>query len=606
VKHVVCGLFLLLTGGAGAWDLLAPVAPPRLAGEELQLARQHRARARISDGSAMRQWSDDIDQRSNLRARLMPFYTGALVRWLAEGTSDVIVGKDGWAFLATRVHPPAHPDKELAGQGARLFAALRRRLAQYGTELLVAPLPRKAVVCAEKLPRGVDPRAGIEQAFARELARLAVPQVDLAAAFSGHSAEELWYREDTHWTCLAQLLAAEAMCAASGLLVPEEQRVGALVEGLTVRDDQSFVRTMGVTTSPLAARWLLPPDEHPAHALVGADGSRIEQRGRRLTINRGVDIRQAAIVGTSFTDGDQLIPYLRHFSGGRIWNGARRGFTVRSTLAQFFREHGPDERPRVLLVEYPTFQLFRHQFSNGEIKWRADELEVFDHLPPRRLSTLSIELSASGPSGRGKNLVNLPSGALSSAGDGVFLVRVTGRPRGAAARVRLRYDAVESMVGWPADKDELLLPLISWRANQSSVSAVLLGADGPPATVELVTEFDLDARTPLRVQPPAAAGGVWTQELRFARPVALAPHTGLVLDVHAQYGARGRVAVQLVPADDADAPRAVERIHLAPRGLALLEIANPGARRFRAIRLSGTGEPGPGVRRAGLVPLPVE
>ncbi len=161
-----------------------------------------------------------------------------------------VVGLDGWLFLgkelrhlgvgrfwgpdAARVSRAAKPD-----QADPLPAILdfRAQLKQAGIELLLVPVPPKAVIFADKIlpaakagdapPPRLDPDL---QAFYQLLGEQGVPVLDLTDDFLAHRSEgdkPLYCRQDSHWSGAACVLAAERIARAverQSLLPDEKQR----------------------------------------------------------------------------------------------------------------------------------------------------------------------------------------------------------------------------------------------------------------------------------------------------------------------------------------------------------------------------------------------
>jgi len=134
--------------------------------------------------------------------------------------NDVRVGRDEWLFLdyATRIDFAAW---QRSAPARRAFlAGVRDQVKAAGAELVIALVPDKERVHAEKwAPDGVLPaaKAGCYAAGLAEFAELGIPAVDLAAAMAAARAADptapLYYRGDTHWRKEGALAAGAATAA---------------------------------------------------------------------------------------------------------------------------------------------------------------------------------------------------------------------------------------------------------------------------------------------------------------------------------------------------------------------------------------------------------
>jgi hypothetical protein len=573
-------LFALCTAGAGVWDLVRPLERAQLAGDERAADAQRRANASLWDGSLTALWADDLEERANVRRHLLPYYTAALVLGLREGHDDVIVGRGGWLFLASRSGALACDPADLGGLGASLFATLERRLHAYGVRLVLVPVPRRSVYCEEFLPSGYRPDGRLEEAYLARLGELGVDFVDPRVTFAGRAAAEVFYRQDTHWNRRARLWTAEAMCARVGALRLEAERAGQLERG-PFPETQGLVRSLGVPQDSGAARWLEPADE----PMLVPQGEDI----RALTAPAASGMTARAHVGTSFSDG-LLLQHLRHFSAEPLWDATSRGTQVRISLARFLRRHRK-RLPEVLFVEYPLFQLLNQRFEGGEVRLSPDELGPLDALRPRHLSLLVTGAAprANGAPGTGDAppLLVLETGALATRGNGAVLVRVRGAQARRNMRVSLRAGPVSITVPWGSEESALSIPLLLPAGGAPEVELVLSGAGSrrfEADAVELVTEFDLEGGVVLSPGPVRARAGGWEQDYAIDTPAPLPRHAALFLGA----GAQG-CSARLVLVGGA-ASGALGALELRAGGVALWTIDAPGDPP-RALRLAGDGAP---------------
>ena len=139
----------------------------------------------------------------------------------AAGT-EVIIGSDGWYFAPAEV-AALGGDTSTAPGPAAAIAAAAGRLRAAGVHLLVVPVPPKAVIYPDRLAPELDvpipvPRldAGLEAVYGDLRAR-GVRLLDLTDPFIRdrfHHEGPLFCRQDSHWSGVGCVLAAESIAAA--------------------------------------------------------------------------------------------------------------------------------------------------------------------------------------------------------------------------------------------------------------------------------------------------------------------------------------------------------------------------------------------------------
>ena len=141
----------------------------------------------------------------------------------AHPESRAVEGRDGWYFLANElrhvakgtawVAPEVPPEPEHADPIPAL-TALKAQLDELGIELILVPVPAKAVIYPEKLPGEAaesDVASGAG-AFLKHMREEGFTVVDLEALYKAHKSETLVYcKTDTHWSPRGVELAAEAV-----------------------------------------------------------------------------------------------------------------------------------------------------------------------------------------------------------------------------------------------------------------------------------------------------------------------------------------------------------------------------------------------------------
>jgi len=585
-------IFLVATAGFGAWDAWRPVPGPRLKGAERARLAQERRRADWKDGTLTALWTKDADERSNLRHHTLPTYAALLLRGLRETGGRVVVGEQGWLYLPNRITTRSRWSDERIGRfGASLFRVLERGLARRGSRLVVYVIPRKAVVAAEHLPRDYDPRPGVERSFVAELARARVEAVDLAQAFAPFG-DEVWYREDTHWSPLGQWLAAQAVCRAAGILAPEEDRRGTIDLETRKRARQYLLGTAGVSMERPWIRRLFPADVVQKLAPVARP-----TRSAQLP-----DAPVVGVVGTSFTEGESFLGDVRLLSSRPVDPGGRLGFGWASNLDRYLaaREGG---LPPLLLFEFAVYPLLQFLDSQGTVV-------------PAELERMLVELNSVGPHAtlvgggdierfglverrvRGSSVRSLARDLVVTSGDGVLGLRFRLRGAGRKARLQLRVGDVRQELEWRAGDRELVLP---WLASEGG---------GPPARVQvegaarleldLVTAFDLGAQQRALLGPSTSAGP-WTEVLgRFEPPLDPRSDQALLARMAAPEQTRGHLELELLLEDGTRRPL-LPRTVIRSDGFALLALPGDLSSPVRSVRARTRGQ-GLAVGELGALP----
>ena len=539
LSRCVVVLFLLLTGGAGVWDLLAAPATAQVAGREGERLQQEREAALIADGTWMRTLDDDLARRSNLKSVMDPWYAAILLRGLNEASDDIHVGRDGWLFLAARAERPQVSADAVAKTWARALAAMDRHLKRRGGRMLVMPVPRRSVACGTLLPEGIEPDFGLESALHDELENEGLARIDLRIAFAGRTPKELWYREDTHWNRTAQWLAASAVRAAHGSQAEPDSWADDLHEMVNGPDMQGLLRYLNIEPRSAAREWLLVQDTSPA--LLPLDP----------TLRNALGPKDApiALVGTSFSVGEGFLAYLRLQGTTPVYNSARRGFPVGAGLARYSQMHR--DVHETILVEAPLHQLLPSQAERTEPVFANGQLQFLTTIQGRNGPTLTRPGAWSVvPNTTPGRTIHLPAHQLLTTGDGVALARVE-RPESGTGDwvVHVTIGELTWTSDWSADRPVLHVPLldIASRADEVRIQVRGPGATSlDAAATRVVMEHDLTRA----VQLDAESGE--HDSLRRTRTFAW-PGQGVETRdaalLYRQGPWRGDVRIELLPED---------------------------------------------------------
>ena len=162
---------------------------------------------------------------------------GALARTAEQQKKMVVEGLEGWLFLASELRhldagrfwgaEAASSSRARRSEWADPLPAIldfRDQLLQVGVELMIVPIPPKSIVYPDKvsstveLGEGMVPRLDIHhQVFYDILRNHGLEVLDLTSLFisnRGHPKGHLYCQQDTHWSGIGTVLAAERIAAA--------------------------------------------------------------------------------------------------------------------------------------------------------------------------------------------------------------------------------------------------------------------------------------------------------------------------------------------------------------------------------------------------------
>lgn len=479
---VLCTSFLAILGGTGVVDRVWPAPPVTLFGQELIDARAAREQRSLRTGTAARWVEKELELGSRVRRTLAPWWTVFLLNFAEVGSADVLVGDERWLFLRRRVFPPG-PYREVVTPGVNSLIAAARRIAPLGTELVVMPVPRKAVVCRELLPDGVDPVPELDSYVLQALRDGGVAVVDLLAAWANVPPREIYLSHDSHWAVGGQLAAARACIAAR----PEiqgadfEATIKLRRRNAAVTGNLDFV---GLYSDHPAYRYAMPePDDYAVlepHDLVP-----------RFSRYRGLS--DVVLAGSSFTNKFDFPNLLCGLARRDILNASVAGAAFGEPLTRVMLALSRSPMPKTLLYEFPMSYVWDLHLGGGGAPEGIGKLFVFT--PMAAMSSLSGAVGEHLwlPGANPYNIrVTHVQGAVLSSGDGVVMVRVVAKDA-AGSHWRFRAEGLNFDFEWPLDVTELTLPIVEGTAATGLFELIAMdqAAQSVALECELVTDLDL-------------------------------------------------------------------------------------------------------------------
>ncbi|OZI70837.1 alginate O-acetyltransferase AlgX-related protein [Bordetella genomosp. 12] len=256
-------------------------------------------------------------------------------------------GCAGWLFLADELQPHPDADKNQA-ERARIVVATRDALAARGIELLVAVVPDKSRIEADRLC-GLHRSASFQDRYARWLDVMraeSVRTVDLNAALSAVE-QQAYYRNDSHWTeggagAAARAVAGQVRASGVGLQAPQQWEVSALPAAERPGD---LVRLAGVDWLPLA--WQPQPEKVVQHRYTPAAAAAAKVADDLFGDSA---LPSLALVGTSFSRTSEFLPQLSRELGVTVGNFARDGGKFGGAAQAYFKSPAWKQSPPRMVI----------------------------------------------------------------------------------------------------------------------------------------------------------------------------------------------------------------------------------------------------------------
>ena len=195
-----------MTGSAGFVGALALVG-----------ALSHAGSGPLPDSGALQgefqmAYEDGFKEANPLKSIAVGVFASLRYGLLSEASPGAIVGEDGWLFTAEELE--VHADfEENIRLAAERVAQVRDELSAKGIELLVAVVPDKAEIYEHRL--GLErpkPVQGRYEQFLGYLDLIGVNRIDGGAVLRrGVVADQMFMRDDTHWSPLGAKAVADAI-----------------------------------------------------------------------------------------------------------------------------------------------------------------------------------------------------------------------------------------------------------------------------------------------------------------------------------------------------------------------------------------------------------
>ncbi|SED00834.1 alginate O-acetyltransferase [Pseudomonas anguilliseptica] len=256
---------------------------------------QTQAMSLFLDGKLVRRLEQFYDKNLFLRDPSVKLWANIQHTIFREGTSGVVLGRDGWLFTNQEYLVPNNLLRNLDKQLAQI-SKVQEQLAQQGKRLILLPIPMKLDTYAQHSAYApTEQITGLYERFSEALRERGIATVNLRSAYLTAAADEqLFLRNDTHWSPKGAELAAQTLALQFPELradtayvtraVSEKAVEGDLLNYLKFdpRLDPSYFKPVHINlyetlkqNQPLAADSLFG-DESLSLALVGTSYTRID------------------------------------------------------------------------------------------------------------------------------------------------------------------------------------------------------------------------------------------------------------------------------------------------------------------------------------------
>jgi len=275
--------------------------------------------------------------------------TDRVVAWLAAGDlgTQVRRGCDNWLFLTDELVLHADRAENLA-RHVRFVERVAAFLKQRRVALLVAPVPDKSRVEAAELC-GVDRPAAIGgrlSEFQSRLRQAGIDVVDLQRPIAA-SGGESYYRTDTHWNERAARAAAGAVAAAlreQGMAPTQKAEFRVTTEPARERVGD-LIRLAGLDHVPWPLR---PHGDRAAPTLIE------QSAAANVGILDETPAPELAVIGTSFSQTSNFVPFIAMSLGAPVENLAKIGGGITNAAMSYFaKPEFTQSPPRVIVWEIP-------------------------------------------------------------------------------------------------------------------------------------------------------------------------------------------------------------------------------------------------------------
>jgi alginate O-acetyltransferase complex protein AlgJ len=327
------------------------------------------------EGVSTQALEKQLDEKMPIRPTFIAIANATRYRLFGGAGDQVRAGNNDWLFLTEELRfegadgKSRQTDPVLAFKARMdLIADTSRRLEAQGVRLVVALVPDKARLYAERLKSERYP-AYNQSRYSDALQALAnhkVVTVDLLGPLSDALKEakdgELYYRTDTHWNQRGARLAAREIATTVAGLKLDLERTEFISSSDTAQQERpgDLIRLMGLEHTPNALR---PRPDQEAPVLTAPKSA--DKAGQGLFGDSTVPV---VLTGTSYSMRGNFHGYLQEFLAAKVLNTAKDGGGFLQALTAYLKDEAfKAAKPKVLIWEVPERML--RAPLDGEAKW---------------------------------------------------------------------------------------------------------------------------------------------------------------------------------------------------------------------------------------------
>lgn len=296
----------------------------------------------IVDGSVTAAIGRSVDKALPVSKTLNGWIDGLLYWTLGDTGAQVRKGCDGWLYLTEELTETPHGDANLA-ERVKLAKAIASDLSKQGVELVVVPVPDKALVATEGLC-GVEASAQSHTRLAdwqKQSAPLGLTEVNIGQNWPLPG----YWRTDTHWDQQGAQHAAKLI----GTTVNE--KIGAGTTAIDLQTGSELQPRIGdltklaglVETANLFGP--APDQEHPVNLKIERSGGLLDD----------APAPEILLLGSSYSLNSNFIDYLQAATSREIVQKSLAGGGFAGAMLDAMKNN-PDQFKQVKLViwEWPA------------------------------------------------------------------------------------------------------------------------------------------------------------------------------------------------------------------------------------------------------------
>ncbi len=342
LRLAIAAALVTALGSYGALEAWSPRPRRGLMGIERRVALKAKADRRFWDGTLAASIEVHLRTGGRIREKLVPYWAALMLHAKSAPSRDVIIGKDHWLFLRERAELDDTTQKTGVAIVTHSYAAISRRLSRYDSHLVLLPIPRKAVVCADHLPGDYDPRPDFDDDTFSSLKLAGVRLVDPRSGWKNLEPLELYQRLDTHWGRGARIALAKQVATEVPELKTKTLNLW-YAEG-EPKNSAGLLGFLGIRRGHPARLKFMDPAERLLELRPKPLADKIQSSPR------GGD---NLLIGSSFTAGYDLHALISSLAQVPIKNKSKSAERPMALLGAELASRGPDELPHLTLVEFP-------------------------------------------------------------------------------------------------------------------------------------------------------------------------------------------------------------------------------------------------------------